>query len=475
MYRSPTNMLPWLVTAWLTKTPLIFLVCSVLLFSVGLVTWTFASQQKLAVSICTTVIAFVALLALPATLLLWTAFEYWKYTRSRNVSRNSAKRGRQETGQGHLFNWASQKLEAIKPTISRVCSSIFDSLKRRIHGEVIQDPDIEQNGGGSLDEKIIVGPSPSPVDSIEKRKPVSGLTIFTEGPFTEDPRSESEEAQVVDVAKQNLGFLAELPTSPRSVRFDMNETNFGHSPSETTAAARSAEPPTTASITAGTQMEFLLINQRRSYFGRHNTPREEQLRSYVMEAIAPTLRELVCSQKLGDNHKASITNLRFSRNGTYFASGSIDHNAIVWKVDELKQMENYGFYFKLKHNGEGASVQQVAWSPTDDYLLTRSRNHIKLWTAETKSTVNITDYDAVQAVAWQPDGQAFIALENNRIHVLDHAGNETNILTVKKANMEIQNLTFTHDGQHLLFIAAVLKPIDEKLKWSKCKAEKRLV
>ncbi|KAG8946865.1 hypothetical protein FRC03_001247, partial [Tulasnella sp. 419] len=64
---------------------------------------------------------------------------------------------------------------------------------------------------------------------------------------------------------------------------------------------------------------------------------------------------------------------------------------------------------------------------------------------------------------------------NNRIHVLDHAGTETNILTVKKANLEIQNLTFTHDGQHLLFIAAVLKPIDEKLKWSKCKAEKRLV
>ncbi|KAG8939498.1 hypothetical protein FRC03_006264 [Tulasnella sp. 419] len=296
---------------------------------------------------------------------------------------------------------------------------------------------------------------PPPLDSVEKRKTVADLAIIQERPITVDPESENAEAHVVCIPQHNRDVAAAPQTSPKSVRFYMEEINYVRSPVEMPTGARGAPFASPAPFTAGTQLELLLINQRRSYFGRHNTPREEQLRNYVVVAIAPILKKLECSQVLKDNHQASITHLEFSSDGKYFASGSIDHSAIIWKVDELEQQEQYEFYAKLKHVGEGASVQQVAWSPKDACLLTRSRNHIELWTAKTERTINIARYNSVQSVAWRSDGQAFIALDNNRIHVLDDTGNE--------------------DGQHLLCIAVVLKPTDEKLKWSKCKLEKRLV
>ncbi|KAG8916326.1 hypothetical protein FRC02_004044, partial [Tulasnella sp. 418] len=79
MYRSPTTSLPWLVSLWLTRTPFIFLILSVLSFSTGLIIWVFSSQQAYAVTLFTAVIASLSLFAFPIAFLFWIAFERWAF------------------------------------------------------------------------------------------------------------------------------------------------------------------------------------------------------------------------------------------------------------------------------------------------------------------------------------------------------------------------------------------------------------
>jgi hypothetical protein len=45
MYRSPGHRVPWWITMWIKRSPLIFLVISVAAFSVGLCLFTYASGQ----------------------------------------------------------------------------------------------------------------------------------------------------------------------------------------------------------------------------------------------------------------------------------------------------------------------------------------------------------------------------------------------------------------------------------------------
>ncbi|KDN36121.1 hypothetical protein RSAG8_11068, partial [Rhizoctonia solani AG-8 WAC10335] len=67
MYRSPRCYVPWWVSIWITRTPLFFLVGSVIAFSAGLCVFTYSSSQAAAVSAVVTTFTVVTSSALSPT------------------------------------------------------------------------------------------------------------------------------------------------------------------------------------------------------------------------------------------------------------------------------------------------------------------------------------------------------------------------------------------------------------------------
>ncbi|KAI0270470.1 WD40-repeat-containing domain protein [Gloeopeniophorella convolvens] len=55
MYRSPSHRVPWWILIWIKRSPLVFLVLSIMCFSVGLVLFAYSSQQSSVVSAVTTI------------------------------------------------------------------------------------------------------------------------------------------------------------------------------------------------------------------------------------------------------------------------------------------------------------------------------------------------------------------------------------------------------------------------------------
>ncbi|KAG9118896.1 hypothetical protein FRC07_006350, partial [Ceratobasidium sp. 392] len=79
MYRSPRNYVPWWVTIWIKRSPLFFLIGSVIAFSIGLCVFTYSSGQSPVVSALVTAFTVVT----SSGLSLWFAFERWTFSRTR--------------------------------------------------------------------------------------------------------------------------------------------------------------------------------------------------------------------------------------------------------------------------------------------------------------------------------------------------------------------------------------------------------
>ncbi|KAG8750778.1 hypothetical protein FRC11_010066, partial [Ceratobasidium sp. 423] len=82
MYRSPRCYVPWWVSIWITRTPLFFLVGSVIAFSAGLCVFTYSSGQARAVSAVVTSFTVVTSSAL-LCVGLWFASERWTFARTK--------------------------------------------------------------------------------------------------------------------------------------------------------------------------------------------------------------------------------------------------------------------------------------------------------------------------------------------------------------------------------------------------------
>lgn len=82
MYRSPGHRVPWWVFIWIHRSPLVFLVMSVACFSVGLVLFTYATNQGKITSIITTVFTAFTSFGL-AAVSAWFASERWTFLKYR--------------------------------------------------------------------------------------------------------------------------------------------------------------------------------------------------------------------------------------------------------------------------------------------------------------------------------------------------------------------------------------------------------
>lgn len=109
----------------------------------------------------------------------------------------------------------------------------------------------------------------------------------------------------------------------------------------------------------------------------------------LFDATGKLLREL-------SGHKMGTLSISWSADSQLLASGGQDGSARVWEVrtgDTHCQLE-----------GGAQWVEQVAFSPRQDYLATGAGRSLKLWNSEGKLLRNYAPHPSTIAdIAWQPD------------------------------------------------------------------------
>ncbi len=79
-------------------------------------------------------------------------------------------------------------------------------------------------------------------------------------------------------------------------------------------------------------------------------------------------------------HLFAINDIKFSPNGKYFATCSMDKSIKIWDIDQFKLLKVID---KSRHAGHGTSINKLWWSEYEDLLVSASDDkHISVWSVQ---------------------------------------------------------------------------------------------
>lgn len=461
-YRSPRAYVPWWVAIWITRTPLFFLVGSVIAFSTGLCLFTYSSHQTAAVSVVITTFTIVTSSAL-LCVGLWFASERWTFARTKgkrwlldileehsekagkvtgvtpakraaslgiqhtksfvgDVKRSMTNTSRRVTGVTGRMTEAMTSLVHLPRTLVERSMSAISVIADGVNGSDHRDEESQEetvrtdspthmfgtdNGSGSL----AIGGNP------EKRKlsdmGKSGeVTIDEERPLVVNTLTPILMASPPSASSRGLDDGSALATTPVSAPETLepprpaNAGKFKATVKRAMNAIRLAQPPQLGRepIRSMSSPSFTESRHRRD-------SSEHTLNPSRMQTLVPMLRTLRPSQWLGE-HVALVRHLQFSPDGQFLATCSWDKTALIWKVGSGPN-DGFELHHKLVHTSRiGGLVGQVAWSPSGDQLLTRQIRTVKVWDPKTGvCNRNIDRKRNVQSVTWLPKGSGFVSVE----------------------------------------------------------------
>ncbi|KDQ13401.1 hypothetical protein BOTBODRAFT_66862 [Botryobasidium botryosum FD-172 SS1] len=472
MYRSPRNYVPWLVLMWITRTPLFFLVASVLAFSAGLVCFTFSNYANIWIPRLTIIWTCVSSFALLAVA-LWFASERWAFSKTKgrkwlgDILEDVSQSLQSITG----INWMARAISThVNPVVTRStghvtgamlyfarsASSALCNLSGKAFGRAAEN-------GDSSTSSILPTSSPA-----RRAYPVPGSGLVGT-PALPPGRSAPDHNQHT------------TDEGTAATTSDIEEKTQSEHPGGTTEVNQS--PARTRFAQIGWQViRMLRVLPRASLDHAHAPPcsqspnpselltRRESADTWAprpsrLNALIPILKQLTPTQYLGGEHQALVRHLEFSPNGKFLATCSWDRTMIIWKVGEP-----FTKHRVLAHP-EGF-VGQVAWSPNSDFLLCKLGRAIKLWTASGVLRKKILRGTNVQSVAWLPDGNSFVSVEGANVHEIDLAGAIRATFTLER--MQIHDVAITHGGQRFVAVAT-LERSETGLKPIKSQAQKRII
>ncbi|KAG1742685.1 WD40-repeat-containing domain protein [Suillus paluster] len=415
MYRSPLHRVPWWVVIWIKRSPLVFLVMAVACFSVGLMLFTYATEQA------------VTSLGL-AVVSAWFASERWIFVHYH----------------GHVWlddaiNEATHRIFRLSLVVAvqeaiHCCVVTISVLLRRVFTDMITRIRHRDHTLPTKQE------GPSMVDLSHHRD----MSISACGDFTERPNSTEGHAgeecetsrravvrqrfqgavrSVIMVQQQQAGRPQRIPS------FDWNST-AGMTP------------------TRGSSMDDISAIR-----GPPDT-------------LIPKLKTLDPVQDLSV-HTALVRHLQFSPSGKYLATSSWDRSSVIFRVGE-----DFTIHAILVH--VRGFIGQVAWSASDTLLLTRLPRGIKIWTKDGLCRKTIERPHSVASVAWLPANETqFLSVEGSEVFKLDIRGRVLD--SYHFGRIKLHNVAVTPDGQRLLGVGPLLAAPNGMHPSRTTRVEKRII
>ncbi|KAJ1311844.1 hypothetical protein OPQ81_010305 [Rhizoctonia solani] len=463
MYRSPRCYVPWWVSIWITRTPLFFLVGSVIAFSAGLCVFTYSSQQGAAVSAVVTSFTVVTSSAL-LCVGLWFASERWTFARTKgsrwllDILEEHGEKAGKATGFTPTKEVAKRSVQRTQTLLKDVKRSMTNASERvvvvagRVGSAVDVIKSVPRDFVRTMSSLAIVTDGTS-TDARGDEESQDG-TFRTDSPtamFNADNSSgtlgvnpQSEKRKLSDLGKGNREPIPEneplsldtrmppslvvnppsaVPTTPGSV----STASADAGPSGPSGPAEGPQPNARLrALTRRVIHTFRIVPQShpptppvRSMSSpsvmsdsRHRRDSSEhELIPARIQTYVPMLRTLRSSQLLTE-HVALVKHLQFSPDGQFLATCSWDRTALIWRVGAGPGGE-FELMHKLVHTARvGGFVGQVAWSPNGEKLLTKQLKSIKVWNSKSGVCERTIDRKrTVQAITWMPKGQGFLSIE----------------------------------------------------------------
>ncbi|KAG8919922.1 hypothetical protein FRC00_010735, partial [Tulasnella sp. 408] len=382
------------VMIWLTRTPLIFLVVSVMAFSAGLVCFTYASEQGRLVNTCATIFTSLTSLALIAVA-VWFAMERAVYAKTKgsrwleDIMREWKTAFLRRTGllwvarvpPAGFKKFATWSTETLAKFGIFVSSTVGVPTRRRGSTSTGSEPYDEEYAGGLptpntspkaermrrfssvSDPKSstrVQTPAPPPVPQLFPDRGVSSSPVQERGPWSRPSNDHPPQDDSADPPPP--------PTSPTP------RMRFKDAVKKVRNLERMKPTPKSPKSPGGHSRERSLTLPASS--DGHGDPNERFApRPTRLAGLIPKLKALKPTQELID-HVGLVRHLQFSPDGKWLATCSWDRKAIIWKVEA-----NLTQHRVLAHAGAGF-LSQVAWSPDGKFLLTRTYRHVKVWLAE---------------------------------------------------------------------------------------------
>ncbi|KAF8595383.1 hypothetical protein BDV93DRAFT_564446 [Ceratobasidium sp. AG-I] len=520
VYRSPQCHVPWWAAIWITHTPLIFLGLSVIAFSIGLCVFTYSSGQSPAVAVVVMSSVGVTTFAL-LCVGLWVALERWVFAKTKGTAwmwdilawdmcsecrdtggiiaecgalsakdvafaglrhtlklvngflRSFVDTARAVAGVALRMTEAVTSMLYILPVVFIQLPVVFFQLPG-----AVPSPEIPTHRMSRDNREV----TESHNSTMPKDAPMATPNVGNES--GNQDLSKNEKQKLSDLGNDINSTIPEnkpmhfgdisppLATSSSSAEISSKTTEL-----DATSNAAKAEP---AELVVGKNARFQTAARRaakmsrdspaavRSQSCRRQDSSDQQLNPARMQGCISMLHALRSSQMVGEQ-ASLVKHLQFSPDGQFLATCSQNRTAHILRVGSGTS-DDFTVLHTLAHTSRtGGFVEQVAWSPSGDRLLTKQPMIIKVWDTRTGvCTKTIDRKRSIRSISWMPTGLGFVSVEwrfnlnsgeakKRVIHVGDFQGSELVIIGVDGTVLD------THDFPHLQFREAAVTPNEERV------------
>ncbi|KAG1805570.1 WD40-repeat-containing domain protein [Suillus subaureus] len=413
MYRSPGHRVPWWVLIWIKRSPLVFLVMSVACFSVGLMLFTYATEQGFVTSTITTVFTAITSFGL-AVVSAWFVAERWVFVHY------------------HGQVWLDDVINEATHRMLGLCLVV--AMRNIIHWCIFTI-------SGLL--KRVSFKFPDMITRIGRRDHT--LPTIQEGPPMDDLSHHR------DISTSACSAFTDHPTSIKGLASE--DSKSSHS-----AIARQRFKGAVRSVIVMQQQQAgrPLMPQRIPSFDWNSAMGMSPTRPSSVDldairgpraALIPKLKTLEPVQDLSV-HTALVRHLQFSPSGKYLATSSWDRSSVIFRVEDA-----FSIHAILVH--VRGFIGQVAWSDSSTLLLTRLPREIKVWTEDGLCKKTIERPHSVSSVVWLPANETqFFSVEGSRVLKLDIKGRVLD--SYHFGGIQLHSVAVTPDGQRLLGVGPLL-------------------